>query len=194
MPSRLQAWGEAFRGGPGSGFFVGLEDLCVYEGYPAGRWDACHVSRLGADIMMTDGMAFWCFFFLASSFTVLAMVISRVQAGGQRRSVQTEAPINWIYRPVVVVRLLSVGPWTTGAVHERGSRAYLMPPRKERRQARSRPCHRHNHHLLPPKPLLFPTHRRLNNIIITSYAQSSPSNRPRPSKNQTLCQHRSTPL
>lgn len=32
MPFRLQAWGGAFRGGSGSGFFVGLEDLCVYEG------------------------------------------------------------------------------------------------------------------------------------------------------------------
>lgn len=105
MPSRLQAWGVAFRGGPGSGFIVGLEDLRVYEGYPVGRWDACHVPRLGAGIMMIDGMAFWRLFFLTSSFTVLAMVVPRVQSGGQRRSVQTAAPINWIYRPVFVVLL-----------------------------------------------------------------------------------------
>lgn len=50
---------------------------------------------------MIDGMAFWRLVFLASSFTVSAMVIPRVQAGGQRRSVQTEAPINWNIDPLL---------------------------------------------------------------------------------------------
>lgn len=58
-----------------------------------------------------------------------------------------------------------------------------MPPQdNDDKPAPAHATDTNNHPLLPPKPLLFSTHRCLNQIIITSHPQFSPSYRPRPGR------------
>ena len=150
------SWGEASRDGAGSACFVGWEDLCVYEGYHPARWDAYHVPRLGTDIMMIDGMAFWHLLFSTSHFTVLAIVIPRVQPSAQHTFVQTEAPTDWIYEPDAPgcgpSLHLSGSKGASGSMIEEAG-GHIMPPPRELRRVHSHPSHRPEQ---PPSPFQTP--------------------------------------